>query len=878
MNRRPVAGGFVCTQAVLTAVLTIFVTSGSTANAQSIPDNGSWSFEESSGTTVIDSTAAHNGTLINGVLRTTNGKKGRGLKFDGANDYVNLQDASALEAQTFSIALWVKRIGTQRDMARVLTKGGTTTNPWASYKIEFIGSNDELIRAQLGFTDGTVGVASGVTRLIDGQWTHVAATFDGTRLSLYVGGVLDAVVTFPQKKTIKFDATVLTLAGTTAWGNFRGELDELRYFARALSAAEIQGVAAQTGSGTPAPTPSSPPPATGSLTVTSPNASVYWAIGTQQPITWTHTLAAGSTSTIELSRDGGATWSLVVSGILNASQTGSYLWTVPGPSTSQARIRVTSSGASDMSNADFYTGLPTITLTSPNAASDVWTVGQTATVTWSSNLGAGENVRLELSRDGGTTYPIVLASSTPSDGSETVAVQGGWSTTTGRVRATWVEDTTTTDTSNASFTITASSSTKTVSFQSTLAEFPNPDRGFYMWTDVGDTTHSYVRAAGVTLTRQFFRLDAYRNTALPAAYLNDVSAQFALARQAGIKVIPRFAYNWGPYPNSAPDASQTRILQHLQQLAPILAANEDVISSFEAGFIGAWGEWHTSTNGLDANPAAKAVILAAILDAVPSSRMVALRYPTDMQLLNGLPISVGEAFSGSDRSRVGSHQDCFLASNDDLGTWGRTGNPYSYDKAYVADNGQFAVVGGETCGWNPPRSNCPTALYELEYMHWSNLNVEYDATVIQGFKSGGCYDEIRRRLGYRYELESATYSTSTKRGGLLRFDFQISNVGYAAMFNARPVFAVLSNGTTSYAAQLNTDPRDWTAGATTTVAGDLAIPTSFPAGTYTLSIWMPDQATSIRNNPLYAVRFANQSTWNATQGWNVVATDVVITP
>jgi hypothetical protein len=113
---------------------------------------------------------------------------------------------------------------------------------------------------------------------------------------------------------------------------------------------------------------------------------------------------------------------------------------------------------------------------------------------------------------------------------------------------------------------------------------------------------------------------------------------------------------------------------------------------------------------------------------------------------------------------------------------------------------------------------------------------------------------------------------------LLRFDFQISNVGYAAMFNARPVFAVLSNGTTSYAAQLNTDPRDWTAGATTTVAGDLAIPTSFPAGTYTLSIWMPDQATSIRNNPLYAVRFANQSTWNATQGWNVVATDVVITP
>ena len=272
------------------------------------------------------------------------------------------------------------------------------------------------------------------------------------------------------------------------------------------------------------------------------------------------------------------------------------------------------------------------------------------------------------------------------------------------------------------------------------------------------------------------------------------------------------------------------------------------------------------------------MILAALLNVVPTSRMVALRHPSDMQLLNGLPISLSEAFSGSDRARIGSHQDCFLASNDDLGTWGRSGNPYNYDKAYVANNGRFAVVGGETCNPFPPRSSCPTALYQLEYMHWSNLNLEFHATVIQGFKNGGCFDEIKRRLGYRYELESATYSTSTRRGGLLQFDFQVTNVGYAAMFNARPVFAVLTSGTSNYAAQLNVDPRDWAAGATTTVAGDIAIPANFPAGTYTLSLWLPDQASSLRNNPLYAVRFANQSTWNATEGWNIVATDVVITP
>ena len=99
--------------------------------------------------------------------------------------------------------------------------------------------------------------------------------------------------------------------------------------------------------------------------------------------------------------------------------------------------------------------------------------------------------------------------------------------------------------SNASFAILGATLTKTVSFQSTIAEFPNPDRGFYMWTDISRPSHSYIRAAGITLTRHIFRLDAYRNAALPASFLSQVTAQFALARQAGIKMIPRFTYNCG---------------------------------------------------------------------------------------------------------------------------------------------------------------------------------------------------------------------------------------------------------------------------------------------------------------------------------------------
>jgi hypothetical protein len=258
--------------------------------------------------------------------------------------------------------------------------------------------------------------------------------------------------------------------------------------------------------------------------------------------------------------------------------------------------------------------------------------------------------------------------------------------------------------------------------------------------------------------------------------------------------------------------------------------------------------------------------------------MVALRYPSDIELLNGTPIDSSEAFSGSEHARIGSHQDCFLASDTDWGTWGRSGNSYDYDKAYIAANGQYAVVGGETCNVNPPRSSCPTALYELQYMHWSYLNLEYEPSVIQGFKDGGCFDEIRRRLGYRFELASATYSSFVQPGTMLQLDFEVTNVGFASMFNEHPVFAVLSNGSSRYMAPLKTDPRRWSPGATTSVSEAIALPSTLPPGTYALSLWLPDKASSIRNNPWYAVRFANVGTWNASAGYNVIASDLIVTP
>jgi hypothetical protein len=72
---------------------------------------------------------------------------------------------------------------------------------------------------------------------------------------------------------------------------------------------------------------------------------------------------------------------------------------------------------------------------------------------WASNLGSGEQVKVELSTDGGTTYGYVLFARTGSDGSQSTTVQSAWKTETGRVRISWVKNAVVSDVSNAMFAI-----------------------------------------------------------------------------------------------------------------------------------------------------------------------------------------------------------------------------------------------------------------------------------------------------------------------------------------------------------------------------------------------------------------------------------------
>jgi hypothetical protein len=396
----------------------------------------------------------------------------------------------------------------------------------------------------------------------------------------------------------------------------------------------------------------------------------------------------------------------------------------------------------------------------------------------------------------------------------------------------------------------------------------NPERGFFTPYELpGPVGFSAVRATGNTLVHVNIRLDDWRESDLPQAVLDGLNVNFADMRDAGVKAIIRFAYNQGPWPDSEPDASKAQILRHIEQLTPILKQNGDVIAWAEAGFIGAWGEWHTSTNGLD-NLTDKRDILNAFLAAMPPDRVVQVRYPANIIEMYPEPAAAAAA-------RVGHHNDCFLSSDTDVGTYERDGvNTIVRDQAYLAELTRNTPMSGETCAPNPPRSECAMALQEMALLHFSAINEAYHKGILRSWEDGGCLEEIQNRMGYRLALKTAAFNEQAQPGGRLNLTVTLENNGFAAPVNPRLVFVVLvpeGGDGQALPLQLDLDPRQWQPGETTLTA-EIQLPGSLPQGDYGLALWLPDPAEPLRANPLYAIRLANEGVWGETTGYNRLGT------
>ena len=394
------------------------------------------------------------------------------------------------------------------------------------------------------------------------------------------------------------------------------------------------------------------------------------------------------------------------------------------------------------------------------------------------------------------------------------------------------------------------------------ASLLNPERGFFTpYALPSPAGFSAIRITGNTLVHLNIFLNDHRETDIPQDILNGLQTNFDDIRDSGVKAIIRFAYNEGPYPDTEPDASKKQILRHTEQLTPLLQTNTDVIAWVEAGFIGAWGEWHTSTNGLD-NLTDKRDILTALVAAIPN-RYVQVRYPANIIEMYPDPADAAKAY-------VAHHNDCFLSSNTDVGTYERDGTiTIERDQKYLAELTRFTPMSGETCAPNPPRSECTIAIQEMELLHFSAINEAYHKGIIRSWDDGGCLQEITDRMGYRLSLTSADFNEQVHPGGILNLTVNLQNTGFASIINERPLFVVVVRDNISHYVRLNIDPRTWQPGASS-FSATIRLPSKIDEGEYQLALWLPDESESLQNNPLYGIQFANENIWDEVTGFNLL--------
>jgi hypothetical protein len=198
-------------------------------------------FDEASGNTALDSS----GNNLNGTIREAArvaGRFGGALSFDGVNDWVTVPDTtgSPLDLTTgVTLEAWVKPETLNGWDTAILKERGAGNLSYALYAHD--GAPVGGAAAPAGYVRA-LGVDQAVrddAPLAIGEWSHIAMTYDGATMRFYVNGTL--VASRSQTGNVAVGNGALRIGGNNVFAGefFRGLIDEVRVYNRALSAAEI---------------------------------------------------------------------------------------------------------------------------------------------------------------------------------------------------------------------------------------------------------------------------------------------------------------------------------------------------------------------------------------------------------------------------------------------------------------------------------------------------------------------------------------------------------------------------------------------------------------------------------------------------------------
>jgi uncharacterized repeat protein (TIGR01451 family) len=207
---------------------------------------GQWKMEEGSGAIAKDSSGWGNDANLSGSPSWAPSPKGLALDFDGSTDYGVVSDQWALDPTTsLTLSAWIKpqaqgsldiisraAAGSVDGYALSLTPSTASTNP-----------RTVVMQFNEASSGNTFRVNSTTQYPTNGStWMHVAATYDGTTMRMYINGEEERSEVGPASIAANL-INVGIGAQSDGTRKFRGQLDDVRIYRRALSATEITELA-----------------------------------------------------------------------------------------------------------------------------------------------------------------------------------------------------------------------------------------------------------------------------------------------------------------------------------------------------------------------------------------------------------------------------------------------------------------------------------------------------------------------------------------------------------------------------------------------------------------------------------------------------------
>ncbi len=340
----------------------------------------------------------------------------------------------------------------------------------------------------------------------------------------------------------------------------------------------------------------------------------------------------------------------------------------------------------------------------------------------------------------------------------------------------------------------------TFNYTETDEVLDNPERGYYFQIYSGDDwAFENLVNGGYRIALITSEIVDFTDIELTDEKLNQIRTTFENARKNDVAVVFRAGYGfWGRV--DEPDDIEL-MGRHIEQLSEVINEYSDIIISVQAGMLGAFGEWHSGqylTLSEEESKKYRLYVLGKWEEFLSEDIEVAARRPRFIREAHEAGILI---------DRLGFHNDGFLSTHDDLGTYDDPLFTREQELAWLDENTAHLVMGGEMpflAEYVEPE----VADSEFKQLHTTYLNSMYNSDIIKYWdtltyngQNAGLY--FNNHLGYRLNISQVDISYNNYKilsdmyGTTMSLNLQ--NTGYAPLDEEYSVYFVTDiNGEITY--------------------------------------------------------------------------------